>query len=202
MGRPKQEREPLPPIWEAPDELWAMIEPILAEHDPPKRGPKRIDQRRALDAVSFRMRSGCQWNRLPKEYPDDSSVHRTFQRWVGLGIFDRIWAVVQEACEDLGGCDWEWQAADTSMGKARMGGPHRPQSDRPRQARREALPPGRGRRRPACGGGRGSQRSGRQTPFGDHRGRRPGATRARTIVPPAPVPRQGLRQRARLGRLR
>jgi transposase len=46
-GRPKQEREPLPPIWEAPDELWAMIEPILAEHDPPKRGPKRIDQRRA-----------------------------------------------------------------------------------------------------------------------------------------------------------
>ncbi len=99
-----------------------MIEPILAEHDPPKRGPKRIDQRHALDAVIFRMRSGCQWNRLPKEYPDDSSVHRTFQRWVGLGIFDRIWATVQEACEDLGGCDWEWQAADTSMGKARMGG--------------------------------------------------------------------------------
>jgi len=102
MGRPKKEREPLPPIWEAPDELWAMIGPILAEHDPPKRGPTRIDQRRALDAVIFRMRSGCQWNRLPKEYPDDSSVHRTFQRWVGLGIFDRIWAVVQEACEDLG----------------------------------------------------------------------------------------------------
>jgi putative transposase len=122
MGRPKKEREPLPTIWEAPDELWAMIEPILVEHDPPKRGPKRIDQRAALDAVIFRLRSGCQWNRLPKEYPDDSSVHRTFQRWVGLGIFDRIWAVVQEACEDLGGCDWEWQAADTSMGKARMGG--------------------------------------------------------------------------------
>ncbi len=47
MGRPKKEREPLPPIWEAPDELWAMIEPILAKHDPPKREPKRIDQRAA-----------------------------------------------------------------------------------------------------------------------------------------------------------
>jgi hypothetical protein len=45
MGRPKKQREPLPPIWEAPDELWAMIEPLLAEHDPPKRGPNRIDQR-------------------------------------------------------------------------------------------------------------------------------------------------------------
>ncbi len=37
-------------------------------------------------------------------------------------MFDRIWAVLLEACEDLGGCDWEWQAADTAMGKARFGG--------------------------------------------------------------------------------
>jgi putative transposase len=62
-----------------PSESWT----IYTEHDPP-----RIDQRAALDAVIFRMRSGCQWNRLPKEYPDDSSVHRTFQRWVQLGIVD------------------------------------------------------------------------------------------------------------------
>ena len=105
------------------DEAWETVQPILQEYDPPRRlGRKRIDQRQALDAIVYRLRSGCRWNHLPKEYPDDSSVHRTFQRWVGLGIFDRIWAVVQEACEDLGGCDWEWQAADTSMGKARMGG--------------------------------------------------------------------------------
>lgn len=122
MGRPKKERAPLPPIWRTPDELWEMVEPILAEQDPPKRGPKRIDQRAALDAIIFRLRTGCQWNWLPQEYPDDSSVHRTLQRWIELGIFERIWAVVQEACEDLGGCDWEWQAADGAMGKARLGG--------------------------------------------------------------------------------
>lgn len=122
MGRPKKEQKPLPPIWEASDELWALIEPILAEHDPPKQGPPRIDQRGAFDAIIFRLRTGCQWNRLPWEYPDDSSVHRTFQRWVALGIFERLWAIVQEACEDLGGCDWEWQAADGWLGKARMGG--------------------------------------------------------------------------------
>ena len=122
MGRPKKKRAPLPPIWRASDELWALIEPILAECDPPKRGPRRIDQRAALDAIIFRLRTGCQWNWLPREYPDDSSVHRTFQRWVRLGLFDRIWAPVQELCEELDGCDWRWQAADTSMGKARMGG--------------------------------------------------------------------------------
>jgi putative transposase len=123
MGRPKKAREPLPPIWRVSDEHWAMIEPILAEHDPPKaKGPKRTDQRAVFDAVIFRLRTGCQWNWLPREYPDDSTVHRHFQRWVERGIFDRIWAEVQEACEELGGCDWEWQAADGWLGKARFGG--------------------------------------------------------------------------------
>ena len=27
-----------------------------------------------------------------------------------------------EECEELGGVDWEWQAADGAMGKARLGG--------------------------------------------------------------------------------
>ena len=120
MGR---SRTPLPPIWEASDDLWASIAPILAEHDPPKpRGRKRIDQRAAFDAILYRLRTSCQWNHLPREYPDDSSVHRTFQRWVERGIFTQLWAVLQEHCEDLDGCDWAWQAADGCLGKARKGG--------------------------------------------------------------------------------
>ena len=120
---PRRRPKPLPTIWRVPDDLWRVVERVLRDLDPPKRtGRKRIDPRGALDAIIFRLRSGCQWNRLPKEFPDDSSVHRTFQRWVKLGVFDRIWAVLLEACEDLGGCEWEWQAADAAMGKARMGG--------------------------------------------------------------------------------
>jgi transposase len=120
---PRKRPNPLPTIWRVPDDLWRVVEHVLRELDPPKRtGRKRIDPRSALDAIIFRLRSGCQWNRFPKEFPDDSSVHRTFQRWVRLGVFDRIWAVLLEACEDLGGCDWAWQAADGAMGKARMGG--------------------------------------------------------------------------------
>ena len=123
VPRKRRETKELPTLWEVPDELWARIEPVLAEQDPPKRtGRKRIDARRALDAIIFRLRSGCQWNRLPADYPDDSSVHRTFQRWVERGVFDRIWATLVESCDELGGLDWQWQAADAAMGKARMGG--------------------------------------------------------------------------------
>ena len=93
-------------------------------HDPPKRtGRPRIDQRQALDAIIFRMRSGWQCNHLPtEEFPDDSSVHRTLQRWVKLGVLDLIWEKLIEECEELGGVHFEWQAADGAMGKARFGG--------------------------------------------------------------------------------
>ena len=123
MAHKRKAVEPLPTIWNVPNELWQKIRRVLAKHDPPaKTGRPRIDPRGALDAIIFRMRSGCQWNQLPKEYPDDSSVHRTFQRWVERGVFDRIWAVLVEECEELGGVDWQWQAADGALGKARFGG--------------------------------------------------------------------------------
>lgn len=125
MPRQKGNQGPvaLPTIWQVPDELWAKIVSVLAEYDPPKRtGRKRIDARRALDGIIYRMRSGVQWNQLPKEFGDDSSVHRTFQRWANLGVFQRIWAVLVADCAALGGVDWEWQSADAAMGKARFGG--------------------------------------------------------------------------------
>ena len=113
----------IPTIWRIPNLLWEQIAPLLAQLDPPAvRGRKRIDSRAALDAIIFRLRSGCQWNRLPKEFPDDSSLHRPFQRWVQRGVFTRIWALLIQACAELGDLDWKWQAADGAMGKARFGG--------------------------------------------------------------------------------
>lgn len=127
--------EPFPTIWSLPDELWERVQPLIAALDPPKAtGRKRVEARAILDAILFRLRTGCQWNRLPSEFPDDSTVHRTFQRWVQHGVFDRIWADLVAACDELGGVDWEWQAADGAMGKARFGGtssvPTRPTAGR------------------------------------------------------------------------
>ena len=112
-------------VWEVPDVLWERIEPVLLEADPPNpRGRPRADARRALDGIIFRLRSGCQWNRLPKEFGDDSTIHRTFQRWGDRGVFTRIWALLVQECEDLGEVQWRWQSADAAMGKARLGGGH------------------------------------------------------------------------------
>ena len=126
LARTKRDIKPLETIWEVPDRLWERIEPLLWEDAPPPPrghgGRKRIDWRAAFDGIIFRLRSGCQWNKLPKEFGDDSSVHRWFQRWCRNGVFEKVWAVLVEACDELGAVDWKWQAADGMLGKARFGG--------------------------------------------------------------------------------
>jgi putative transposase len=123
MARKKKLVEPLPTIWRVDDLLWGQAQQVLAEHDPRARfGPDRIDQRKALDGVIYRMRSGVQWNQLPEEFGDDSSVHRTFQRWVRRGVIGRLWALLVKGCEELAGVDWQWQSFDCALGKARHGG--------------------------------------------------------------------------------
>jgi putative transposase len=131
MARKKRAVRPLPTIWEVDDELWMIIQDVLNELDPPATtGRPRTGQREALNGIIYQMRSGCQWNRLPKKYGDDSSVHRTMQRWVAKGVFARIWAVLVENCEELGGVNWDWQSADGAMGKARFGGTSSDQTPR------------------------------------------------------------------------
>jgi len=123
MARNGRTHQPLPTIWEVSDELWNIIKRILDELDPPATtGRPRIDARAALNGIIYVMRSGCQWNRLPAQFGDDSSVHRTMQRWIARGVFQRIWAVLVGNCAELGGVNWTWQSADGAMSKARFGG--------------------------------------------------------------------------------
>jgi putative transposase len=163
MARTKRDIKPLEAIWEVPDRLWRRIEPILLEDAPPPPkehgGRPRIDFRAAFNGIIFRLRSGCQWNRLPKEFGDDSSVHRWFQRWCRNGVFERVWAVLVEECDELGAVQWKWQAADGMLGKARFGGEKDgEESHRSGQEGDEEERAGRSGRRPAGGGDRRGQR--------------------------------------------
>ena len=83
--------KPLPTVWEVSDELWERIEPLLAAADPPRpTGRPRVDFRRALEGVIFRLRSGVQRNRLPKEFGDDGGVYRRSRRRCADGVTARI----------------------------------------------------------------------------------------------------------------
>jgi putative transposase len=152
----KKKSGALPVIWTITDEMWQLIEPVLVEDAPPcGTGRPRADWRRILNGILFRLRTGCQWNKLPTEFGDDSTVHRWFQRWNKNGVMERLWAVMVRECEDLGGVFWKWQSADGAMSKARFGGEkNRPQSHGSRQTRHETQRAGGRTGRPVVGGHR------------------------------------------------
>jgi putative transposase len=126
MGHRKRTVEHLDTIWEVPDAAWNRLEKILVEQYPPKKtGRPRADLRKVFNGIIYRLRSGVQWNHLPREFGDDSTVHRWFQRWAEDGVFEELWAVLLLECDELGGVEWKWQAADGCLGKARFGGAKR-----------------------------------------------------------------------------
>ena len=155
----KQKSGVLPVIWTITDEMWKLIEPVLLEDSPPRgTGRPRADWRRMLNGIIFRLRSGCQWNKLPSEFGDDSTVHRWFQHWNKNGVMERLWAVMVAQCEELGAVFWKWQAVDGALGKARFGGEKGgPESDRSRESGDETEPLGGRARGSARGRDRRSQ---------------------------------------------
>src|SRR3954453_14068093 len=151
MARRNPRRKPLGTIWEIPDELWRRIEPILVEFWPRKPTGRRVANWRVmLNAILFRMGSGCQWDQLPERYGPKSTVHDWFQRWVEGGIFEKIWAVLVAECDELGGVQWDGRSADAMRGKARFGGGKGGQDPpRSRQTRHQEEPGDPRRRGPA-----------------------------------------------------
>ena len=76
--------------WRIPDELWERIEPLLPPRKPHPLGchRPRVDDRKAMDAIFFVLRTGCQWNALNKtQICSSSSAHRRFQEWVEADVF-------------------------------------------------------------------------------------------------------------------
>lgn len=121
--RPGRIQGCIPTIWRVPDGLWARFEVILAELYPrAATGRPREDFRLILDTILFVARSGCQWNRIPKDLADDSTANRWLGRWVEDGVFEGIWRALVEECDELRGVQWRWQSVDGSLGKARHGG--------------------------------------------------------------------------------
>ena len=143
--RPKAKKPVPDTIWELPDGLWSIIESPLDERYPAKAtGRPRVSLRPVIDGIIFRMRTGCQWNKPPKHFGGDRTVHRWFQRFCRDGFFERLWGLLVTTCDDLGGVDWRWRSADGRLGKARFGGEKGgPKSDRSRQARHQDEPAGR-----------------------------------------------------------
>jgi putative transposase len=99
--------------------------PLLPAPPPHPLGchnPRAAD-RKAMDAIFFVLRTGCQWGALDATgICTHSSAHRRFQEWTSTGVFVNLWAQGLQEYDELKGLDREWLAMDGAMTKAPLGG--------------------------------------------------------------------------------
>ena len=71
------------------DEQWALV----LEQLPPAPGggrPRTVNLREVVNAIFYRLRTGCAWEMLPHDFPPRSTVCEYFIRWSKTGVIERL----------------------------------------------------------------------------------------------------------------
>ena len=77
--------------YELTDREWAIIEPLLPNKP---RGVARVDDRRVINGILWRFRSGATWAEIPERYGPPTTCYNRFVRWRKAGVWDRLLAAV------------------------------------------------------------------------------------------------------------
>ena len=82
--------------YERTDKEWAIIEPLLPNKP---RGAPRVDDRRILNGILWRFRTGSPWAEVPERYGPSTTCYNRFVRWRKAGVWDRLLVAVSAAFE-------------------------------------------------------------------------------------------------------
>ena len=73
------------------DTVWTRVMPLLPRTRRDKGGRPPMDDRKAMTAILYVLRTGCQWRALPRSLGAGTTVHDRFQQWVQAGVFKKMW---------------------------------------------------------------------------------------------------------------
>ena len=77
------------------DQEFERVAPLVAQKA--GSGKRRtVDIREVLNAIFYRLRTGCQWRMLPKDFPDWINVWYYYHTWRDDGTLERINALLQQ----------------------------------------------------------------------------------------------------------
>ena len=72
----------------------SIIEPLLPNKP---RGVARADDRKVLNGIYWRLRTGSPWADIPERYGPATTCYNRFVRWAKIGVWDRIFEAVSKA---------------------------------------------------------------------------------------------------------
>lgn len=92
--------------WEVSEQLWERAASLLPAPKPrPKGGRPPRSDREMLGAILYVLRTGLQWNALPREIGASTTMYDRFRAWERDGFFVRLWAAGLAEYEELVGID-------------------------------------------------------------------------------------------------
>ena len=83
-----------PRRYELSDFEWSIIEPLLPNKP---RGVPRSDDRKVLNGIYWRLRTGSPWAEIPERYGPSTTCYNRFVRWAKIGVWDRIFEAISKA---------------------------------------------------------------------------------------------------------
>lgn len=86
----------MPPArrYEMSDFEWSIIKPLLPNKP---RGVPRADDRKVINGIFWRLRTGSPWDEIPERYGPYTTCYNRFVRWREKGVWDRIFEAVSKA---------------------------------------------------------------------------------------------------------
>jgi putative transposase len=71
------------------DAQWEILAPLIP---PAKPGghPRTSEMRGICNAIFYVLKTGCQWNLLPRDFPAPSTVYFYYRRWHKRGVWEQI----------------------------------------------------------------------------------------------------------------
>ncbi len=79
--------------FELTDHEWSVIGPLLPTNT---RGVPRVDDRRVINGILWRFRTGSPWAGIPERYGPYTTCYNRFVRWRKAGVWDRLLLSVSE----------------------------------------------------------------------------------------------------------
>jgi len=107
-----------------PDDLWAIVEPLLPSEPPkPKGGRPRVPDRACWTGIIFVLKSGIPWEMVPQEMGCGSGVTcwRRLRDWQDAGVWDRLHRTLLDRLGEAGRIDWSRASLDSASVPAKRG---------------------------------------------------------------------------------
>jgi transposase len=80
--------------YEMSDFEWSIIQPLLPNKP---RGVARADDRKVINGIFWRLRTGSPWDEIPERYGPYTTCYNRFVRWRKKGVWDAIFDAVSKA---------------------------------------------------------------------------------------------------------